>query len=343
MNTIELIKSSGWAALNQLSIQVTRHTTLPLNILNYNQIESPRFDPVVRECRGLVLDDKGEYVAKGFDRFYNLGENPQDQCDVPNSSIVEKVDGSFILLYYYDGWRVNTRASFAEGETNGVKWKDLFWRNINMDFINSMWWARRMSFVFELVGPHNQVVIPYPEGLYLLAGICAGNYELNDNELDEYAKEMGVSRPKKYSFGLSDCYSYMTAQDNFEGFVLKDSQNNRLKIKSEKYLSLHRLINNGNIASKRSFVDYYIRGEHYELSATLPQYKDLFDEYTQKLDAIIEMAQIDLERHNHLPQKEFALSIKHLPHRAILFVARRDKKLVKSSLEGFNSLLESYL
>lgn len=45
-------------------------------ILNYDQINSPKNNDLVRECRGLVLDKNNnwELVARSFSRFFNLGE-----------------------------------------------------------------------------------------------------------------------------------------------------------------------------------------------------------------------------------------------------------------------------
>lgn len=59
----------------ELGIRVTRHDQLPLIILNYDQIESPKANEIVVECRGLVLEEgTWEIVARSFRRFFNFGE-----------------------------------------------------------------------------------------------------------------------------------------------------------------------------------------------------------------------------------------------------------------------------
>ena len=40
---------------SEFSIKTTFHPNLPLVILNYNQIESPKTETIVRECRALNL------------------------------------------------------------------------------------------------------------------------------------------------------------------------------------------------------------------------------------------------------------------------------------------------
>ena len=43
---------------DELGIKSTPHENLPLVILNYSQIDSPKTDAIVRECRGLILDKR---------------------------------------------------------------------------------------------------------------------------------------------------------------------------------------------------------------------------------------------------------------------------------------------
>lgn len=63
---------------SELGIKVTHHSSDPLVILNYCQIDSPKFHPITLECRGLVLEKQSwNIVARSFKRFFNFGEeNP---------------------------------------------------------------------------------------------------------------------------------------------------------------------------------------------------------------------------------------------------------------------------
>ena len=122
----------------ELGIKVTRHDTLPLAIVNYDQIASPKTHPVVRECRGLVLNtDTLEVVARGFNRFFNWGEVADEMplFDFSDFVVQEKVDGSFVLLFYFAGrWLERSYAGAivkleeAYGEDNvEVVWCLLVW------------------------------------------------------------------------------------------------------------------------------------------------------------------------------------------------------------------------
>lgn len=92
---------------NELGIKVQRHDTLPLCILNYDQIESPKTNPVVRECRGLVLrSDNYGLVAKSFNRFFNWGEVQEEMAlfDFSDFQVQEKVDGCFLYNTKLNLW-----------------------------------------------------------------------------------------------------------------------------------------------------------------------------------------------------------------------------------------------
>src|SRR5690606_26325973 len=105
-----------------------RHATLPLSILNYT--EKAQWDrvwnPVTLTCRGLILDDDNEVVARPFGKFFNLADHEQDDprlgwpCDV-----YEKLDGSLGIAYRYgDHVGIATRGSF---DSEQAQWATRFW------------------------------------------------------------------------------------------------------------------------------------------------------------------------------------------------------------------------
>jgi tRNA splicing ligase len=64
-----------------------------LVVLNYNQINSPKYDPIVMECRGLILDSKDSWkiVAKSFRRFFNYGEGDIKYPDVSKGIVFDSL------------------------------------------------------------------------------------------------------------------------------------------------------------------------------------------------------------------------------------------------------------
>jgi RNA ligase len=50
------------------------HPTLPISIYNYSrtcQYEN-KWDEITKRCRGLILDQEGNVIAKGFNKFFNM-------------------------------------------------------------------------------------------------------------------------------------------------------------------------------------------------------------------------------------------------------------------------------
>jgi len=114
---------------NEFYIKTNFHPDLPLVILNYDQINSPKKHPVVRECRGLVLNSSDwSLVARSFPRFFNWGEVPEemDFFDFDDFVVQSKEDGSLVIIYFFNNeWHVNTKGSFA---TDMMQNQSFTWR-----------------------------------------------------------------------------------------------------------------------------------------------------------------------------------------------------------------------
>ena len=206
MEVQKYLKEHGIAKLQEeFAIMVTDYPDRV--VLNYNQIDSPRFHPIVDECRALILrkNENWTVLARSFDRFYNFGEGVDKgradtiytqrvaidpfssslydgeqkyrDFDLSRAFIQEKLDGSLISVYH-DGekWCASTRKmAFAEGQTTfGQTFAELFWdiakkRNLEAS-MNDMRLAGEFTLVFELTGPANRIVTPYAEADITLIG-----------------------------------------------------------------------------------------------------------------------------------------------------------------------------
>ena len=56
MLTLDFIKQYGVDKLAELAIRINRHEDGRI-ILNYNQLDSPKTDPIVMECRALTVTE----------------------------------------------------------------------------------------------------------------------------------------------------------------------------------------------------------------------------------------------------------------------------------------------
>ncbi|NJO65858.1 MAG: hypothetical protein HC836_49645 [Richelia sp. RM2_1_2] len=100
-------------------IIANEHPVLPIKILNYSR--KAQFEKIWNEytliCRGLVIDDDYNIVARAFPKFFNYEEHKPE--DIPNEryEIYDKMDGSLGILFHYDNqWHIATRGSFVSDQ-----------------------------------------------------------------------------------------------------------------------------------------------------------------------------------------------------------------------------------
>lgn len=199
------------ALAEELHLNVFRHPdpAVPLVGLKYNQLDSPKLHPVVRECRGIVLEEGSwSLVAKGFNRFFNVGEDGEDfaKFDWSDFSCTSKEDGSLILLYYYaNEWRVNTSGSFAFGDVQGyaTSWCELFWATsgIKPDDLKGL---EEHTLVFEMCTPYNRVVRRYETPRTYLLSTFVGGSEVGVQDLYARFLERNVRLPESYRFSSNE-------------------------------------------------------------------------------------------------------------------------------------------
>lgn len=210
------------------------HSEYPLRIYKYTEHcqYSKQWDDVTRMCRGLIVDHTGKVVARPFPKFFNYGE--LDSASIPNLSfdVYEKYDGSLGILFYYDGkWNISTVGSFHSTQAYtamGIlhdKYPHAL-PKLNVEY----------TYLVEIVYPENQIVVKYDDTFLVLLAVI--NTETGD-ELDIKTVDVGLPIAKVYD-GVND---YHILKDmvgtNQEGFVIKFSNNFRMKVKGDEYIRLH--------------------------------------------------------------------------------------------------------
>jgi len=213
-----------------------KHPKLPLSIWNYTpEVQYGQlWDEITLQCRGLVTDDKGNVVARPFKKFFNMEENKHTSTS--EFEVFEKMDGSLGIMFLYNGELVcATRGSFNSDQS---KWMSKFAKENNYQNII----AEGFTYLFEIIYPENRIVVDYGDQKRLvLLGIIntKTGEEVPYNELFE-----GFDVVKKYD-GIKD-YSTLKSliDNNAEGFVVRFSNGDRMKIKGEEYLRLHKIMTN---------------------------------------------------------------------------------------------------
>ena len=213
------------------------HPTLPLTIWNYTEKVQYEglWDEVTLMCRGLVTDSEGTIIARPFRKFFNMEEGKHTATS--EFEVYEKMDGSLGIFFYYEGNPVfATRGSFTSDQA--IKGREI---------LNKYNWQygtyEGYTYLFEIIYPENRVVVNY-NGLEEL--IVLGVIETSTGKECEYSEMVneGFVLVKKYD-GIKD-YSTLKSliSNDAEGFVVRFSNGDRMKIKGEEYLRLHKIMTN---------------------------------------------------------------------------------------------------
>lgn len=336
LNVQTYLSSNSLEKLHEeLGINYTISDDGKLVILNYDMIESPKYHPVVKECRGLTLEvGTWRVVAKTFSRFFNIGEDLEGQKNFnwDNFVIQEKLDGSLLSCHNYNSqWNLHTRGSFGTGVINGSThtWRSLFLPLIkNLEQIDP-----NITLVCEGVSLFNKIVTSYPEtGVYLLTAFDNRTCEeLSIEHADELAKVLWVKRPQVFQFreqeSLMGWLESSELHPTFEGVVVRDDGNRRMKIKRKEYVTLHKLYNNTNLFLPKYLVPIILKGELDEVLIYFPELKPIADEANAVLNQALEATKSVHDKANGVDsQKEYAILISQTPCRAVGFTARKEKR-----------------
>ena len=235
VNELKLAEANGFV----YSRIHPHHPELQLWCYTPKCVIEKQWNVATKSARGLVLNTKDELIQSvGFSKFFNLGE----MSALPTGQLIayEKLDGSLIHTFYYKGlWYFHTKGC---------------WDHENSYLARSLWneghpcnLDRNATYLFELLHPRARIVINYGDQpkLCLLTAYRNGE-ELIDNPPFSGDSEI-FTRPEIYS--ASTIAELDLMKPNFEGYVVRYDCGTRVKIKTEEYVRLHRLI--GDVNRKR--------------------------------------------------------------------------------------------
>lgn len=282
------------------------------------------------ECRALTLDKNDHsLISRSMPRFFNAGEAPQINDNFDFSSFIthDKEDGSLIKVYYYNNaWVVETRGSFAQGHPSDVcpySWKELVWQTLPDNFKSFA--DKRKTYIFELCTNWNKVVRQYDKPSIFLITEFIGEQEAGCDMVELDAYFLNLKTPKLHKFtSLLDAQTHLTKVSDldptYEGVVLRDCNNLRIKVKSPKWFALARL-REGAVTYK-NLIPLVLDGEYEEVEVYFPELKPKFDEVAEKIVEIKE----EVDKYwfsfgNEDNRKKFALAVKDCRYNAVLFRA----------------------
>jgi RNA ligase len=185
--------------------------------------------------RGLILDKKGQIIARPFKKFFNLEEHTA--VDIPQEpfEVYEKADGSLGILYWLnDQPCIATRGSFISEQA--LHATQLFGDRYGSVLAKL---DRNVTYLFEIIYPSNRIVVDYGamDDLVLLGVLD------NQTGLDlPLPQNLGFPVITRHD-GINDLGQLKNLeQENKEGFVIRFKSGFRLKVKFSEYVRLHRIV-----------------------------------------------------------------------------------------------------
>lgn len=320
----EFIKThSNWEELLSMPpycLKIKRHDRYIM--FSYSQLESDFTDALVRECRGVILNEKTmSPVCVPFYKFGNYGENYIPQIDWVSARTQEKIDGSLIKVWFDNGsWHVSTNGNICAN--NAILDKtDLFDEDCTYNTFGDLFAAAKknaklnfdtlnkdFTYMFELVSPYNKVVIMYDKiDIYHIG-------TRNNKTLQELNVDIGIKKPKEFALNSLDACIAASKElpASKEGYVVVDKHFNRIKIKNPSYVALHH-IKNGGDPNLLSFIEVLRKNETAEFLTYFPEFKSRISECESKIAGILTELQNNLNGligRTFETQKDFALEVK---------------------------------
>ena len=325
-------------------------------ILNYSPGGRNQYN---RLCRGLVVKKPKTHIDRGlaflypdfliasfpFIRFVNLGEtytNDKGEAvkasiDFAKSSMIEKLDGSMVGVFFPHGdatpaWHTRRMVSTHQPDMelqissfHGDKQIQIELMGLIGDYVKKLHFDqndRGWTYVFEFIHESTRVLTQYDSswnGLWLLsARHLRTQNEITDREtLRDIANHINCRLPKIFHTkhdNLEEMLSIMEERageiKDFEGVVLIDETGQRVKLKREEYVALHHLL--GEISYKH-LIPKILQGEAEEICQYFPNAQVLVDKFKDLYSIFINhvINRVQYWRSMNYDRKTLAIKIFH--------------------------------
>lgn len=258
-------------------------------------------EPDALESRGHMfrLNFNGqmeELVSLPFEKFFNLNENPFTMnLDLSEVKFIhDKRDGSLISTFMHDGMLcLKSKTAIASDQAldamnllnNDSRFHRL--RMLLERSVNEGW-----TVIMEYTSPTNRIVLPYqtPE-LRVLA--VRDNKTLAYADYDDVYYEFGEYMVDDHTHTVDDPVDFVSkipSMTGIEGFVIGLPSGQRIKIKTDAYIALHRT--KDSIQTDKNLFEVCLTGASDDV-------RSLFHDDPYTLDRIANMEKIVNHAYNH--------------------------------------------
>ncbi len=222
-------------------------------------------NPILLMARGLVLNENGNIIARGFDKFFNEYEL-EDRCETDENgnpiegksrfskkfikerstmgniknddliTVTEKRDGSLILVSTYNDNFLCATSSHATTDHPLVSTAYEYFKNKKdlYDYLKDS----NKTLVFEYTAPDSQILIHYDKPQFtLLAEIDNKTGKRSNREtLEDISKTYNLNLVEEFTMTYKELKDIMKNSDNIEGFVTENEYGNLIKLKTDYYM-----------------------------------------------------------------------------------------------------------
>ena len=212
----------------------------------FNEKYEPIWEGTKRECRGIIFDEYDKLIRRPFHKFFNYGEKQNTFSDLTKPHVImHKLDGSMIAPFMAakDSCRLGTKAGITDVSMNAevfIATKPNYWnmfhKMIDLGYTPILEWCSNQ----------NRIVLDHKKDSLTLTAIR----NMKTGEYHRYKNLRAVG--EVFAVPVVDVIDWkgdITALENFtkglkgsEGFVVSFENGHKMKIKSEWYLRLHKML-----------------------------------------------------------------------------------------------------
>lgn len=310
-----------------------------LILLKYHLMDSPMSSDIVRECRGLILDENDNWrvISRSFDKFFNYDDFHVAKLDSKSTRVYDKLDGSILTMYFYnDAWQVQTSGlpdASGDLQKQDFTFNDLFWRifdKMNLSLPDNT----DLCYIFELTSLFNRVLVKYEESMIRLIGV-----RNRVTQQEHFVEDIEQIYPIVESYDINDIESVHRSLDGVsgfrkEGYVLVDKDFNRAKIKSDDYKRLFKCVCDFSVVN---LLDLVRNGKFDSIAIEINEWEKEIRVINKEFLKMKDLLEKRYEESEHIiNQKKFAKSIRDLPLQGVLFSLRSGK--TKSIEHGLKTM-----
>ena len=304
MNGKELL---DFARQNEgIDVRIARKNNL--NLINYLHLGVDWNNEKYRSIRSIVIDDDGEIIQQGYQKFFNHDELIEREDMLSETKelskwqegidfyVTEKIDGSYIKISNYKGELIITSSGSFEGEhvTAVKRYLETNVKPEQMGFLHEL--GENYTLLFEYVSPEYNLTVPYSSENLLLHGLVKTKtgLELAMSDVELIARGLSFNSVQKLNIeNLEQLVKMQKTVKDFEGWVVSFYNGVRLKFKTDWFFEAHEInsIFFGRARTKKNIrfiYDMYITNEldDFISMCTKKSKTDLIDLSVEVIDSV---------------------------------------------------------